>query len=51
MKCSQKVSWEGGGQFSCGKINPGKYLVGKLAPGNLPPFPHLTKKKKAKKEN
>ena len=43
MKCSQKISW-GGGQFSWGKINPGKYPLGKL-----PPIPQRKKKEKKRK--
>ena len=34
----------GGGQFSWGKINPGKCLPGELPPGNFLPIPQRKKK-------
>ena len=37
---------EGGGQFSWGKINPGKCPLAKLPTGNLPPSPKEKKRKK-----
>ena len=50
MKCSQKISYEGG-QFSWGKINPGKCIPGKFLPRNLPPIPQRKKKRKLTPEN
>ena len=49
IKCSQKNFKGGRRVILWGEINPGKYLTGKLTPGNFSPSPK--EKERKKKEN